>query len=109
MSYERPITGFDTLDVKAQQALIYAGASKGIMLLPPYPFKLAARLETAGPVTVTVEGSKNNAESWTELGVFVLDTPGTWVITEYLTTDNIIVRATQTGNGTEQASCVIGA
>ena len=109
MNIEQPSTGFNDLDLKQQQALIYVGAGRGIFKVPPYPVKFACRLETPGPATVTIQVSKDDGRTWATLGTFSLDTPGQWIATGAFVIDEPLVKAVQTPESIQQVSCVMGA
>lgn len=109
MNIEQPPTGFNDLDIRDQQALIYAGAGRGTFKTPTYPTKFACRLETPGPATVLVQTSNDDARTWTTLGTFSLDTPAQWIVAGAFVLDAPLVRAVQTPESIQQVSCVMGA
>lgn len=107
MSYENPTTGFTNLNLKKQQIVVYSSTAGGPILLPPYPFKVGCRMEGADPTTVLVEVSGDEGDTWETAATFLLDTTNQWIVTDSLSTSNMIVRARIT-SGIGPVSCVIG-
>ncbi len=100
-------TGFETLTLRNQSPLIYAGSNCGYGLMPPHEFKLGARLEVGSAATVEVYTSSDNFVTKNLVATFDLDTPGEWVTTGRLVSDDLTIRGRVVESGVT-VSLVIG-